>query len=157
MNQADSNNQYGINTGGWKSSYMRTSIIPSFKQALSSDLRSVLKTVIIYSDNTGGFQDNSSNVTSTTDDIYLAAEFEVFGSKTNANSVEQNYQTQFTYYKNGNGKAKYKYSDLSRRAGWWERSPFIPSKDSFCYVYFDGSATGSSASNSFGFAPVFKV
>ena len=90
---ADSNDIYGTNVGGWKSSYMRTSIIPSFKQALSSDLRSVLKTVTIYSDNTGGGQDDSSYVTSTTDDIYLAAEFEIFGSRVMANSAEKNYQT----------------------------------------------------------------
>lgn len=93
MNQSNSNHQYGTNSGGWKSSYMRASVIPSFKQALSSDLRSVLKNVTIYSDNHGGGPDNASYVTATTDDVYLAAEFEIYGSKRYANSAEQNYQT----------------------------------------------------------------
>lgn len=131
-------NQTNINTGGWKSSYMRTSIIPSFKQALSSNLRSVLKTVTIYSDNTGGGQDNSSYVTSTTDDIYLAAEFELKGSRTWSNSAEQNYQTQFAYYKNGNSIIKYVYNDTSSSAYWWMRSPSSTSSLYFC----GGSAGG---------------
>ena len=125
MNQANSSYDKGTNANGWKSSYMRTSIIPSFKQALSSDLRSVLKTVTIYSDNTGGGQNNSSYVTSTTDDIYLAAEFEITGSINYANSTEKNYQTQFTYYKNGNNKIKYKHNSISSSAFWWERSPSL--------------------------------
>lgn len=90
MNKFSTTNS-NTNAGGWKSSYMRTSIIPSFKQALSSDLKSILKTVTIYSDNTGGEQSNPSYVTSTADDIYLAAEFEILGSIILSNSTEKNY------------------------------------------------------------------
>ena len=156
MNKYSTTNS-NTNTGGWKSSYMRTSIIPSFKQALSSDLRSVLKTVTIYSDNTGGGQDNASYVTSTTDDVYLVAEFEVFGSRARANSTEQNYQTQFVYYKNGNSKIKYRHSSTSSSAWWWERSPYYDNSTTFCFVTANGGADYYGASCSNGFAPVFKV
>ena len=156
MNKYSTTNS-NTNAGGWKSSYMRTSIIPSFKQALSSDLRSVLKTVTIYSDNTGGGQDNSSYVTSTTDDIYLAAEFEVFGSRIYANSAEQNYQTQFAYYKNGSSKIKYRHDSTSSSVGWWGRSPIYNGSNNFSSVYGDGVGAGNYASSSYGFAPVFKV
>lgn len=155
-------NQYSptnsdTNVGGWKSSYMRTTIIPSFKQALSSDLRSVLKITPIYSDNTGGGQQDSSNVTSTEDDIYLAAEFEIFGSRTNANPAEKNYQTQFIYYKNGNSNIKKIYNDTFH-AYWWLRSPCdIFGYQTFCFVTDGGNAYQFKSSDSLGFAPVFRV
>ena len=155
MNPADSNNEFGTNSGGWKSSYMRTSIIPSFKQALSSDLRNVLKTVTIYSDNVGQWA--ASSVTSTTDDIYLAAEFEVFGKRTLANSAEQNYQTQFTYYKNGNSKIKYRHMKTSSAATWWMRSTDLQLTAGWCLVYQDGNIASTPACFSRSFAPVFKV
>lgn len=159
MNKADSANENGTNSGGWKSSYMRASVIPSFKQALSSNLRSVLKNVTIYSDNHGGGPDDASYVTATTDDVYLAAEFEIYGSKKYANSAEQNYQTQFTYYKNGNSKIKYKHNNTSFDVNWWERSPRANSSgEDFCIVSRYGNSFDTNfAAASEGFAPVFKV
>lgn len=79
------------NSGGWANSSMRTTIIPKFKACLPSDLQAVLKTVTKYSDNTGGGSDIASYVTTTTDDIFLLSEFEVFGTRTYANSAEKNY------------------------------------------------------------------
>lgn len=148
---------YGTNVGGWASSYMRNTIIPSFKQALSSSLKSVIKTSTIYTDNVGGATDVDSNISSTTDTIYLAAEFEIFGQKSYANSYEQNYQTQFTYYKNGNSKIKYKHSSTSTAVRWWERSPNCDGTSTFCGVDGGGGANIYSASFSLGFAPVFRV
>lgn len=114
-----SSDSLGTNIRGWKSSYMRNTIMPSFKQCLSSSLRNVLKTSTIYSNNAGGNVDDPSNVTSTTDDIYLAAEFEIFGSRTMANSAEKNYQTQFSYYKKGNPYYKFKHNNINSSAIWW--------------------------------------
>ena len=65
------------NEGGWAASYMRSTIIPSFKKALSSNLVDVLKSVIIYSDNTGNTTE--TNLTTTTEEIYLSSEFEIIG------------------------------------------------------------------------------
>lgn len=148
---------YGTNAGGWASSYMRNTIIPSFKQTLSSSLKSVIKTSTIYTDNVGGGTNVDSNISSTTDTIYLAAEFEVFGTRTKANSYEQNYQTQFTYYKNGNSKIKYKHSSTSFAVNWWGRSPYYNISTTFCIVNYNGTTGIESASFSDGFAPVFRV
>ena len=148
---------YGTNAGGWASSYMRNTIIPSFKQALSSSLKSVIKTSTIYTDNVGGATNVDSNISSTTDTIYLAAEFEIFGQRSYANSYEQNYQTQFTYYKNGNSKIKYKHSSTSTAVRWWERSPIYANTNAFCIVHTNGDAGNTGASRSDGFAPVFRV
>lgn len=147
----------GTNVGGWASSYMRNTIIPSFKQALSSSLKNVIKTTTIYTDNTGNKSNVASNVTTTTDSIYLPAEYEIFGKRSNANQYEQNHQTQFAYYKNGNSKIKYNHSSTSTAVYWWERSPYYDTTYYFCGVSDGGGAGSSIASGSYGFVPVFKV
>ena len=83
-----------ITSGGWRDCYMRNTIIPQFENAISTDLKNVVKTSIIYSHNyTGGSQNNNaSHVTATQDKFYLLAEFEIFGSRSWANSYEQNHQ-----------------------------------------------------------------
>lgn len=84
-------NTTNTNVGGWASSYMRNTVIPSFKQALSSNLKSVIKTTTIYTDNTGNNNNVASNVTTTTDSIYLPAEYEIFGVRSWGNQYEQNH------------------------------------------------------------------
>lgn len=89
MNPSTSEYQYGYNKGGWASSYMRNTVIPAFKQMLSSSLRGVIKTTTIYTDNVGnGSRNVDANISATVDTIYLAAEYEVFGARNSANSYE---------------------------------------------------------------------
>ena len=145
------------NSGGWNSSRMRTVVCPAFMNAMPSDLRNVLKTVTKYSDNTGGGSNTASYVTSTTDTIFLLAEYEVFGTRSYANSAEQNYQAQYQYYKNGNSKVKYRHSSTGSTAFWWLRSVYADDSYYFCYVFTSGSAYISYAHYSFGFAPAFCV
>ena len=87
-------NTSNITNGGWRDCYMRKNIIPQFENAISTDLKNVVKTSTIYSHNyTGGNQNNNASyVTATQDRFYLLAEFEIFGARTYANSYEQNHQ-----------------------------------------------------------------
>ena len=151
MNNANSN------SGGWANSRMRTTIIPTFKACLPSDLQAVLKTVTKYSDNTGGGSNTASYVTATTDDIFLLAEWEVFGARSYANSAEQNYQAQYAYYSAGNSKVRYRHSSTGSTAYWWLRSVFAGNSRAFCNVATSGSAASSGAYYSGGFAPAFCV
>ena len=151
MNNANST------AGGWASSRMRTTTLPVVKAALPSDLTAALKTTTVYSNNTGGGSDVASYVTSTTDDLYLLAEFEIFGTRIRANSAEQNYQQQYTYYAAGNSKVKYRHSNTSANAFWWERSAYATGTDIFCRVSETGTSDTASASFSYGIAPAFKV
>lgn len=82
-----------ITNGGWRDCYMRKNIIPKFENAIPTDLKNVIKTSTIYSHNyTGGSgNNNASYVTATQDRFYLLAEFEIFGTRTYANSYEQNH------------------------------------------------------------------
>lgn len=151
-------NMYNIvkNNGGWVNSRMRTTIIPTFKACLPSDLQSVLKTVIKYSDNTGGGSNTASYVSATTDDIFLLSEWEVFGARRWANSAEQNYQEQYAYYSAGNSKVRYRHSSTGSIAVWWLRS--VRANDSIKFCIVNNDISGSTITNiSYGFAPCFCV
>ena len=125
--------------------------------ALPSDLRAVMKPMTIYTDNTGGGSNTASYVTASVDYLPLLAEFEIFGTRSYANSAEQNYQQQYQYYKNGNSKVKYRHSSTSSTANWWERSPYYDSSSAFCLVHAGGDAYYYGARYSIGLAPAFRV
>ena len=170
-------NSSSSNSGGWKNSDMRNDILGStnvtngnatstcatspkentLMSVLPADLRAVMKPMNIYTDNTGGGSNNASYVTKTVDYLPLLAEFEIFGSRTWANSAEQNYQQQYQYYKNGNSKVKYLHSSTGSAASWWERSPRANYSNLFCRVNTGGYANNSNADLSYGVAPAFRV
>ena len=157
-------NTSSTNSGGWKNSYMRNSILGTsvssysgkFIGALPADLRAVLKPVQKYTNNTGESSSQSA-VTATTDYMFLLGEPEVFGSTTYANEYEANYQEQYAYYTSGNSKVKYRHDSTGSAAYWWERSPTASYFNFFCRVGSNGSASGGIASGSSGVAPAFAV
>jgi len=150
-------NNSDTNTGGWNSSRMRSTTLPLVKSALPSELTSVIKTTSIYSDNTGGGSDVASYVTATQDELYLLAEFEIFGKRTYANTAEQNYQQQYAYYAAGNSKIKYRHDSTATAVFWWERSVYATDANFFCNVGSVGAAVGTYAYGSFGLAVAFKI
>ena len=150
-------NNSNTNSGGWSRSRMRSTTLPLVKSALPTDLQAVLKTTTIYSDNTGGGSDTASYVTATQDELYLLAEFEIFGARSYANSAERNHQQQYAYYVAGNSKIKYRHNSTATAAGWWGRSVFATNASYFCYVATSGTATNYTADISRGLAVAFKV
>ena len=171
------NHSSNTNSGGWKGCDLRYDVLGSTNSnnndagtttatspvsgtlmaALPSDLRAVMKPMTIYTDNTGGGSNTASYVTASVDYLPLLAEFEIFGTRSYANSAEQNYQQQYQYYKNGNSKVKYRHSSTSSTAYWWERSPYCNSSFYFCFVDTFGDAFNFSARYSYGLAPAFRV
>ena len=150
-------NNNNSNAGGWASCNMRNNTLPFVKAAMPIDLQTVLKTTTIYSDNTGGGSDVARYVAATLDDIYLLAEFEIFGARTYANSAERNHQQQYAYYVAGNSKVKYRHDSTATTVRWWERSVYATNSSFFCPVDAGGTAGATSAYNSLGLAPAFKV
>ena len=151
-------NNSNTTSGGWKSCNMRNITLPLVKSVLPSELTSVIKTMPIYTDNTGSYSSVASYVTATMDDLYLLAEWEIFGARANANTAEQNYQQQYAYYVAGNSKIKYRHDSTTTAVRWWARSPVAASPTRyFCCVYTNGGANIAGASYSLGFAPAFKV
>ena len=161
-------NPNNSNSGGWNGSYMRKTLLGnsgtpssppanSMLAALPSDLRAVMKSVTKYSDNTGGSPDNASYVTSTTDYLFLLAEFEYHGARSYANSAEKNFQLQYSYYKAGNSKVKYKHGETGTAAYHWCRSVYVGGTHDFCLVSTNGGAGSSNVYYSWGAAPGFTV
>ena len=154
-----------ISTGGWKDSLMRKKIcgaepdgtVVSILHVISDDLKSALKSVTKYTDNTGGGSTAASNVTATTDYFFLLSEFEVFGSISYANSNESSKQAQYTYYSAGNSTIKYKHDGTTIAARWWLRSPRLGNSTGFVDVDTDGTAYSNGSNGSLGFAPGFCV
>ena len=171
------NHSSNTNSGGWKGCDLRYDVLGStntndgdatattatnpvantLMAALPSDLRAVMKPMTIYTDNTGGGSNTASNVTASVDYLPLLAEYEIFGTRSYANSSEQNHQAQYAYYSAGNSKVKYRHSATSSTAWWWERSPNYYNSYTFCYVNTYGSASYSTARFSIGVAPAFRV
>ena len=158
-------NSSNTNSGGWKSSQMRTKICGTSLSSYSGTiiavipaaLRAVLKPVTKYTDNTGGGSTAASHVTATTDYFFLLSEFEVFGSTSYTNSNEKNKQAQYAYYSAGNSKIKYKHNGTTTAAPWKLRSPVPGTTSYFARVSTDGSAGDGGAGYSQGFAPGFCV
>lgn len=150
-------NTSNTNSGGWNNSYMRKTICPAFLAALPTAWQNIIAACTKYSDNTGGGSNTASYVTATSDKIWLLSEMEVQGTRSYANSAEANYQKQYDYYRNGNSKVKYQHTATTSACDWWLRSVYAGSTYHFCSVSTDGSADASSAYDSLGFAPGFKV
>ena len=171
------NHSANTNSGGWKGCDLRYDVLGStntnngdatattatspvsgtLMAALPSALRAVMKPMNIYTDNTGGGSDTASYVTKSVDYLPLLAEYEIFGTRSYANSAEQNYQQQYQYYKNGNSRVKYRHTATSSTAYWWGRSPYYNASGYFCYVYTNGSAYYYGARYSYGLAPAFRI
>lgn len=144
------------NTGGWQSSLMRTVTMPLIKAAFPVDLQAVIKASTIYTDNTGG---GAGNVvpTATQDEVFLLAEYEIFGTNGYATTQEANYLKQYAYYSAGNSKVKHKHNATGTDAFWWERSPGTSDSNFFCVVTPNGDNYYSATYGPDGVAPCFKV
>ena len=146
-------NNSNTNSGGWQASLMRKNVMPLIKAAFPSDLQAVIKPSTIFTaPDTGNIE-----LTATEDDVFLLAEYEVFGTRASASTQESNYLKQYAYYSAGNSKVNYQHNATSSAAFWWERSPYSDNYITFCFVHTDGSAKRSAASFSRGVSPAFKV
>ena len=122
--------------------------------ALPVELRAVMKPMTKYSDNVGRASNKEENVTATIDYLPLPAEFELVGSRTNANQYEQSKQQQYEYYANGNIFRCLDMS-LSKYVDCWTRSQH--SQSSSYFVAYSASSTRQSLTSSYALAPIFKV
>ena len=141
-------NSFNTNSGGWKSSAMRTSTMATMKGYLPAAWQTAIKPVNKVSGTGGG---TTSGTETVSDSCFLLAEIEIFGSTTYSVSGEG---TQYAYYKAGNSKVKNRSGSAN---SWWERSPRSGSSVHFCGVLSGGNASYYHASYSFGVAFGFCI
>ena len=141
MNSSDSN------SGGWESCAMRSWLQSTVLGWLPEELQAVIKKVNKKA--TAG--STSTTIKTSTDNLFLLAEVEIFGSKTYGSLDEG---TQYSYFTTTSRRVKTS-GDSGSTTFWWERSPSTSSSILFCYVASSGSADCNSASTargvSFGF------
>lgn len=129
----------GGNAGGWEASTMRTAVLGTsitsysgtFLGALPADMRTALKNVTKYTDNTGGACTAAASVTATTDYMFLVSPYEMAAIKANSgyppalpNPYEYEKQKQYDYFRAGNSKIfYYPYGGGVSEAAIWSRSP----------------------------------
>lgn len=139
-------NSSSTNSGGWKSSAMRTSTMATMKGYLPAAWQTAIKPVNKVSGTGGG---SSSGTETVSDSCFLLAEIEVLGVTGFSVSGEG---TQYAYYKAGNSKVKNKGGSAD---DWWDRSPSSFYSDYFCcvdsYGYADYKYANLSLGVSFGF------
>lgn len=125
-------NSSNTNSGGWKSSAMRTSTMETMKGYMPAAWQTAIKPVNKASGLGGG---SSSGTETVSDSCFLLAEVEIFGSISWSVSGEG---TQYAYYKAGNSKVKNRSGSANY---WWERSPRSGISSGFCHVSSSGKAT----------------
>lgn len=162
-----------INTGGWESTVMRNTILGSSASSpdsapansllsiFPSDLKSVMKSCIKYTDNSGGNDLIPSSVTPTEEWLWLLSVYEVEGNSQDSiyNASEPIVQKQYQYYAEGNSTVKFRQS-IGSVGYWWLRSPSpksgLPSHD-YCMISASGGLVSATASTSRMLAPAFCV
>ena len=164
---------------GWSTCDMRTKVLGnssspssptanSFMSVLPSDLRSVMKNTTKYTDNVGvtyaGESAPSSNVTSSSEYLFLLSEFELRGDTNLSNAAEKSSQNQYEYYLTGNSNMAYKHTSQSEESIVWLRSPavhalLITFAPPFCASISTASASDlyGDATRSVGICPCFVV
>lgn len=142
-------NNRSTNSGGWKSSVMRTSTMATMNAYLPTAWQTVIKPVNKKS-GIGGMSSTDTEIVS--DSCFLLSEFEVLGYTHYSVSSEG---TQYAYYKAGNSKVKIKKG--GNACTWWERSPVNKSYESFCCITDGGNANRPDATSSYGVAFGFCI
>lgn len=136
----------------WSGSYMRNTICPALFNAMPEAWQNVVADCTKYTS-------YADDIVSTSDKIWLLAEYEVFGEITQANDIEKDYQQQYEYYSNGGEKIKYDLNLPSQDCSWWLRSVAKSWSGGmcFCYVTNNGECAELPPPASLGFSPCFAV
>ena len=142
-------NSSNTSSGGWTSCRMRDSSLPSLLTKMPSAVQSAIKEV----SKTTGAGNNSTNIVTTNDKLFLLSQIEIFGQNWDSASGEG---TQYAYYAAGNSKIKRIVNNTTGvNEFWWTRSPTIGYTTSFNRVQKDGNSFFDGAYSSHGVSFAF--
>lgn len=133
-------NPSNTNVGGWRDCQMRTQTMPALKALLPAEVQSGIREVNKLT--SAGNQ--SSIIVTTSDELFLLSEIEIFGSTTYSFAGEG---TQYDYYRIGNRTAKNINGNLN---AWWTRSPNATRSDIICLIGINGGIGGTNPIKSYG-------
>ncbi len=157
-------NASNTNVGGWDGSAMRTSIMQTLFSQLPADLQDVIKPVLKKA--TAG--NAATNITTSTDKLWLLSVIEIMGDIAPANGngyVDEGEQYEYwRTIKDGAGTGTAANPDRIKTAGdggaatvWWLRSPLVGDTSRFRNVSATGTVRYYSAGSSYGVSFGFCV
>ena len=142
------------NSGGYVSSVMKTSTLPTIKLTLPQEWQNIIKLVDKKSAN-GGSSNYSATLTST-EHLFLLSEIELYGRATNA----QDGANEGVVYEYWNRDSMYAYrikKSNNSATNWWTRSSYSSSTAHFCCVSTVGSVLSVNANQNRGVSFAFCV
>lgn len=129
----------GLNTAGWKESYIRSTVMPALLEKLPGEVKAAVREV---SKQTGA-GDAVSAIDTTADKLFLPSLIEITGAVGESTPGEG---TQYPYYETlANRKKKIPYGT---EAMWWTRSPTLTSAGYYMCINEGGSAQTRSPTSS---------
>ena len=140
--------------GGWKTSKVRTDIIPQIIDDLPDDLVSVISEVKVRSN--PNFDDP---IQVTNDKLFLPAEVELFDTNHYSGGLSESPLGQFDYYK-ANNTDEARTRSFGNYYGYWERSGVVTLGSNthyFCSVTHEGSYVWSGPAEGRGVALIFAI
>ena len=152
-------NSTGTNVGGWPATSMRTYANGNFLNKLPAELRNVIIDTKVISGH--GNTDGETNFTST-DKVYLLSAHEVWEGKFSRDTAYDQTR-QLDYYANLKVTTSNNYSGAIKKKEngnafpWWLRAAYSDANNYFLPVTADGNWSYSGASNTYGFAPAFRI
>lgn len=156
-------NSTNTNAGGYAASVMKNSTLPTIKALLPQEWQDVIKLVDKKSANGGS--SNYNETLTLSEDIFLLAGVEVFGSESSYGYAQDgaNEGSQYEYWQGKTSTDRIKKYDtdadgvVDTASNWWLRSSSYGYTSTFCSVYADGYAYSSNASISRGVAFGFCI
>lgn len=147
----------GPNKGGWEKSYCRNTLMPQAKNLLPTAWRNIIIPTTVWTDNVGNFTDAAASITSTSDEIFLPDEYELFGKNQCGNQYCNQKQRQWAYPTAGNSLNAYRHDSPTTAACWFERGSYRGTWYSFCSVDTGGVAIGYNAARAGGLRFCFRI
>ena len=147
----------GWNVDGWPATSMRTFVNNDIYNAIPSEIKNAIIDTTVVS---GHGKSDIENFT-ITDKLYLLAPKEIYTDWSNSYDTAKNLTRTLDYYTNI-GVTTSNYSGAIKKNGtsaavWWLRVADSNYNDSFYYLYNSGDWFGTSARNTLGVAPAFRL
>ena len=145
------------NKGGWPASSMYTFVNNDIYNAIPSEIKNAIIDTTVVS---GHGPNDTANFTST-DKLYLLSPKEIYTDFNDTHDTAKDLTRQLDYYKNL-GTSTSNYSGAIKKSGtsadnWWLRAVNSNIALSFFVVIDNGNWTNTSASNTNGVAPAFRL
>lgn len=153
-------NSTNTNACGYAASVMKTSTLSAIKSTLSQELQDNI--LLVDKKSANGGSTNYTETVTLSEDLFLLAEMEVFGTSTYA----QDGAIEGIVYEYWNGKSAVdrikKYDTeadgvADTATGWWLRSSAFYNDGYFCYVDMSGNSSNYNASNLRGVSFAFCI